>query len=490
MKRINVLLLLLVTTGAPYAQSGKKPLKDVINTVDSAGKKLKNVFSGKKKKNGPAQQEQAGSSDAAGGNNKDNPGVVAGEAGSVSPNVKWIDDMQVNPFMGGTAILRKGEISILINPLAESVVPATKVQMTTLRGLTTTARDFIFCQDFEKKERYLLNRQGKKVVSLTAADLELCDIDCLEPGYICLRDKNYKYIAVIDTLGRITKISMSTPANCEATHFSEGLLLTGQVTPGQPGQPSQIAYGFKNLQDQWAVKPAYLSLEPFSEGLAVAAKKDMYGVIKYGFIDKQGNVVIPFQYSERPSPFKSGIAFIKPSLTGTSDIRYAAINAKGETVFTVTKKNASKFPIFSDLKFASNGYFFSPVGVMDTRGNVQEIKTFLAQRGITSPANSFDIVMPPEKISAYSYTVSKLAPDYFIYRVTDRNGMQLYGIYWMKTGKIVPPVFTTLRDFDPVSKLALALIETKEGGRTKVVREGYINEAGVFVILKKAPSDW
>lgn len=488
MKRINILFLLLFATGTPYAQSGNKPLKDVINTVDSAGKKLKHVFSGKKKKSESTQKEQKGGN-AADNNNSDR-GSVAGKAGSVSPNVKWVDDFQIGPFMGGTAILRKGEINMLISPLAEPMLPASKLQLGTLWSMTAPVRDFVFCQDFQKKEQFLVNRQGKKVVSLTAAGLEICDIDCLEPGYICLRDKNYKYIAVADTLGRISKISTPALVECQMLHFSEGLLLAGQVTPGQQGQPSQIAYGFKNLQDQWAVKPAYISLEPFSEGLAIAGKKDMYGEIKYGFIDKQGNVVIPFQYSERPSPFKSGISFIKPPVTSTSDIRYAAINTKGEIVFTVTQKNAFKFPISVDLKFASNGYFFGSSSVMDARGNTQEIKTFLAQRGITAPASTIDIVMPSEKSSPYSYRVSKLAPDYFIYRITDRNAVQMYGIYWMKTGKVIPPVFTTLHNFDPVSKLALAKIETREGPKTKVVHDGYINEDGVFVILKKAASDW
>lgn len=50
---------------------------------------------------------------------------------------------------------------------------------------------------------------------------------------------------------------------------------------------------------------------------------------------------------------------------------------------------------------------------------------------------------------------------------------------------IIPPVFSELGFLDPVSKLAKAVY-----GKGKEKIEGYVDDKGVFVIVKGKPSEW
>ncbi len=91
-------------------------------------------------------------------------------------------------------------------------------------------------------------------------------------------------------------------------------------------------YGLIDSSGKVILKPTYTMLYPFKDGLAQATDDlmDKDGVYsanrKYGYIDMQGKVAIPFKFDET-NDFDNGSALVK--LNGKS----AFINTKGEFIF-------------------------------------------------------------------------------------------------------------------------------------------------------------
>lgn len=77
---------------------------------------------------------------------------------------------------------------------------------------------------------------------------------------------------------------------------------------------SLVVYGLLLGTNAWACeKPKiinYRNTGCLIEGLAIAQKDD-----KYGFVDNDGNVIIPFQY-DNFSAFEEGVAMVKKMING------------------------------------------------------------------------------------------------------------------------------------------------------------------------------
>lgn len=68
-------------------------------------------------------------------------------------------------------------------------------------------------------------------------------------------------------------------------------------------------YGFIDLEGDLVIPSEYENAEPFSEGLALVAT-GIYPDLKYGYIDKNGKVVIPMEY-QRGGSFSDGVAWVQ-----------------------------------------------------------------------------------------------------------------------------------------------------------------------------------
>ena len=247
------------------------------------------------------------------------------------------------------------------------------------------------------------------------------------------------------------------------------------VSEGAVIEESQNKYGYKNLKDEWIVQPIYDAAKPFSDGLACVGKKDEFGEWEYGFINKKGKVVIPFIYSNQPTDFHGGVALVIPK--SKAEFAEAYIDKQGNII--------KKFKLPYSLPYIGYGYYGGS-GVntlMDSTGNIVTVTEFLKSYGVVSDPSTFGI-------SVYQFNDGKI----FYTRFFKNSGVPSNeGYVNIRTKKIVEGAFTffnvgVLNFSDKESKLAYASIYTSKIHDQDHLREGYINEDGVFVIVKKAAS--
>lgn len=132
----------------------------------------------------------------------------------------------------------------------------------------------------------------------------------------------------------------------DPTTNSEGAYMIGYVNSiGELVIPVDIAadYGW------------FLDARDFSEGLVAVLKKD-----KWGYMDKKGNIVMPFEY-ETASDFSNGLA------TVSKDYKYGAINHSGDSVINLKYSHLGEFKeglaAFTPVNSDKNGF-------INTKGKV------------------------------------------------------------------------------------------------------------------------
>lgn len=209
-----------------------------------------------------------------------------------------------------------------------------------------------------------------------------------------------------------------------AEEFSEGL---AAVAP-------KYDYGFIDETGQMVIKPGFADAGSFSEGLAgVRSKKE--GL--WGYIDKQGNTVVPFIY-QQAFPFHNGKARVK------INDKFGVIDRQGAYVLEPIYYSINATDENGRILFGTNGLY----GLMDENLNV---------------------VVNPE------YSGLSVA--------TEWSGMYKGMYYCTKTGLkgvidqngaiIVPPVYTELKGRN--SRFFYGTIVKDDGKKENV----YIDMAGL-----------
>ena len=69
-------------------------------------------------------------------------------------------------------------------------------------------------------------------------------------------------------------------------------------------------YGYRGYSLSYIITPIYDEAKPFSENLAPVAIKNADGLMKWGFIDVKGNIVIPLEY-DYADRFFDGMAYVE-----------------------------------------------------------------------------------------------------------------------------------------------------------------------------------
>lgn len=133
-------------------------------------------------------------------------------------------------------------------------------------------------------------------------------------------------VAVVDLQGHVQRVSGVSPD----ADFHDGFI----IAQGGPG----MKYGFKGTNLQWATRPAYDEVRPFSDGLAWVEQQTAGGVKKWGAIDKEGKLVVPFVFTVRPEPFSEGLALV--TCTNNS-VGY--VNKTGEVIIPCQFQQGSRF---------------------------------------------------------------------------------------------------------------------------------------------------
>jgi len=121
-------------------------------------------------------------------------------------------------------------------------------------------------------------------------------------------------------------------------------------------------FGFVDQQFKLAIPAKFKAVSRFSDGLAAVQNDDG----NWGYIDKTGKLVIPFNYSIRPADFSSDLAKLK-SKTGL----YGFINKNNELVIETKYEYATNF--YKGKALVRESYN-SAISLIDSTGNV--ISTF------------------------------------------------------------------------------------------------------------------
>lgn len=94
-------------------------------------------------------------------------------------------------------------------------------------------------------------------------------------------------------------------------------------------------FGFINKSGEWAIKPKYDFANNFADGLAIVEPDGAEG--KYGVIDKEGNIVADFKYSQMGDYYSDGLARVM--ING----KHGFINKLGKLTIPIQFEDATDF---------------------------------------------------------------------------------------------------------------------------------------------------
>jgi len=200
--------------------------------------------------------------------------------------------------------------------------------------------------------------------------------------------------------------------------FSEGLAL-GFKGIGGP-------YGFVDKQGQVAIPYQYEVAAPFKDGLAVAKKNG-----KWGYIDKTGKTVLPFKY-EGASDFSDGVAAVETTVGNCF-----AIDKSGKELFEVGCETVLSGgywpPSFSEGLIRSGREYYDKAGNLifeNKNGRGAEFKEGLAffsgDKGQGFMNQKGEIVIEPSK--EFGYKVSNTPVDFSDGVAVIKSSSRGYGI--------------------------------------------------------------
>jgi WG containing repeat len=386
--------------------------------------------------------------------------------GDIAPNAKVLDADIMNEFNNGAAIVQKGNSDALIDINGNFIVPFNKYKFNFFERGVKGIYNGIFSLELGHEA---LNAKGE----LIAKGLNLISRTS--------KDGSYRFAVAREGLLAINSddqrfLVKGTNGINGLGYFSEGMV--GYSTGGA----SNMKFGFKNLKDQIVIQPAYDMAGLFSDGMALVGCKNEFGEMKYGFVNKEGQQVIPCVYTNKPSDFYCGRSLVYPK-TNTG-FEYAYINKKGELAIKYTQEMYQKYGQLYGGFF--NGYTFNERFAMDTSGKIYTYPQFFAKYGVVNPTDkNLKLNFPTDRDE---WTDGEV----FMFSRFDYNNRagSTTGFIDITTNKVVEGPFSKTKFyFDPVSKLAYAETQVKDATNI-VIKKGYINKQGIFVIVKREESKW
>jgi WG containing repeat len=430
-------------------------IKDNLKQIDSSFKQIKDLFKKKEKSEDKPQSTI-------------NTNVKAGQesqqlkAGDIHPNVKYIDFEYTDAFSHGVAVIRKGQSSALIDAKGNFIFPYNMYRVT----YRDPVNGFISLQN-EYGYESIVNARGKILYKHSEDGFVGPD----KGTAIQVTFNNKKGFVYIDTSGK--------------RHYHEVELSNINERIGIIAEKENnliVGYKYKTLEGKLLNNNLYNEADPFHDGMAIVGKRNEFGEIKYGFINTTGREITGFVYSQKPYRFMNGCAVVRPK--SESSVAYAVINKQGKQLFQVLKDDIKR--LISYECFMSKNIAVTARGVIDTAGNFSSVEDFLSRYGITAAKTGLHY--------AASY-INRMDPDEIIWYFGDiKRRYTGFGWFNTKTGKNVSPIFlssTPEMYFDKGSRLCYVrtYLGTDEKGK-ELWREGYVNEDGVFVMMRKQQSDW
>ncbi len=380
--------------------------------------------------------------------------------GDTDPKAQVVDADVMQEFNNGAAVIKKGTAYALIDKNGNMLAPYNQY-------------DFYYASRRLYNGIFLLGPRKGAINAKGQLIASGLDLVCRNNGYTSATAREGLLIVNSDDQRFLVK---GTNGINGLGDLSEGMVVY------YTGGAGNMKFGFKNLKDQVVIQPAYDMAGLFSDGMAIVGCKNEFGEMKYGFINKEGQQVIPCIYTYRPSDFYCGRSLVYPK-TNTG-FEYAYINKKGELAIKYTQEMYQKYGQLSGGFF--NGYTFNDRFAMDTSGKVFSYEAFFAKFGVKNPGDK------KLKLNFQIHREEWMDGQVFVFSRFDYNNRagSTTGFIDVATNKVVEgPFFKTNFYFDPVSKLAYAEMPGKDETNI-VVKKGYINMQGIFVIVKKEEEKW
>lgn len=397
--------------------------------------------------------------------------------GELATGAKTIDADRIYPFNAGTAQVIKGSASGLIDSLGNFIVPYNTVKIMNIFvagpvGYTINYSGIYLYNNVNANWGGYINSRGK-ILLKTGANNVVTDFTdnkmMVQSNNSSPKGVSYTYYAPDGKVYNSAQL---------IENIVDGI---GIVRVNAPNQ--YLAY-YKKITGE-TITGNYQYAAPFAGGMARVGLQDDYGTMKYGFIDTQGKLVVPCMFTEVPSDFSGGYAMVKPK--DKSAFEYAFINKKGEIVFKQTLADIAKYGTFDH--FTNYGLSFNDRYILDTNFTVTGKADFFKSFGL--PADSW---FEGAGVSTIGEANPKL-----VFATRNIRGqytqMPVYGFINLATRKVVMPVFDFINTnglyFDPTSHLAYAKVCLgRDNKNVPVYREGYINEDGMFVLVRSTGTTW
>jgi hypothetical protein len=140
---------------------------------------------------------------------------------------------------------------------------------------------------------------------------------------------------------------------------------------------SDVRYGYIDPSGRPALEPAYISAQPFSQGLAFVEGPWSHGSRLRGYVDAGGGLAIPVPDSiAQAFPFTQGLALVSERRGGT--LRYGYLNSSGEIGIPARYANAAPFTDGLAAVKLSSAVDAQDWGYIDVRGSLVILPQFKA----------------------------------------------------------------------------------------------------------------
>ena len=413
--------------------------------------------------------------------------------GSIASNAKYIDADELGKFENGFAIIRKGTRMGILNSNGDQILPYGEYKPPILLQ-EKFINGFMILQNIRSDKGAIqgfVNRQGKltwlPLNNYIERPFNKDGKAIVRNGRLLPGNPNYYY--VIDTFGKPTGRYLSEKEFYRANQYVVGEdLVPFSMSDTKNGK---ILFGFVDYFGKVIIEPKYNKVERFSEGLAAVCKPDEYGVEKWGFINTKGETIIPFTYSIMPEAFSDGLALVFPK--DNTEFFCAYIDKTNRIVLKLTTKEAYTSYNPSQKEFKKGYCIWSYYGeshkYIDTAGNRYSDKEIAAKYKASFNVNDYIHLQYPNGASG------KIFGNKLYFEKTELSDETLYRFAYIDlvTGvsSMIPASRFDNPIFDGVSKLArTSHYIGKDSAGKPAYRYGYVNEQGIFMIVKKEAGTW
>lgn len=255
---------------------------------------------------------------------------------------------------------------------------------------------------------------------------------------------------VIDKTGKVVIPDMKNGVSF-TTYYSEGRAKV------QRWIDNEIFYGFIDTEGKNVGEIKYYDIRDFSDGMAAVMGYTETGEYKWGFIDYNGNLKIPFTFKNEPKPFSNGRTFVL-----SNEFKWGIIDKEGKII--VEPKFKQVFPFSDGVAVVSemDKAFFEEWKIIDVDGKV--LKSYPKPKKDNERVTFWSGFVEGMAIVQKGYSFEMCA--------IDKTGKEMFE---PKYRKIIP------------YNGGIAYAEYFDKNEKKVT-VGYINKKGQWVIINTKPA--